>query len=212
MARGAAFSELNSLLEDAVVEDDLFPSSPMLWGIAFRTPQQHIAALWLDSSVTREDDAAIIVPLAQARVLDVFGNEIARSKNNTLRVPLSDAPVFVVSGRALTQQFSARAWSGAKLDGVRPLAVRALPLTQQPPPRQMKKNAPLNQREFVPPAINASMRVQVQNVSNRPSAGTLRLFPPGNFQVRSETQPFRLAAGRNAHLLVPADAVGKPPR
>ena len=195
MARGAAFSELNSLLEDAVVEDDLFPSSPMLWGIAFRTPQQHIAALWLDSSVTREDDAAITVPLTQARVLDVFGNEIARSKNNMLRVPLSDAPVYVVSGRALTQQFAARAWADAKLDGVRPLAVRALPLTQQPPPRQLKKNAPLNKRAFVPQAINASMRVQVQNVSNRPSSGTLRLFPPGNFKLKSETQAYRLAAG-----------------
>jgi hypothetical protein len=198
-ARAAAFAAMTRLLEDASREGELFTASPVLWGATFRntalpgaTPASEpvsaqIAVLWAD---TNQRGVRLQVRLPSARVLNVFGNEIARSRRGVVQVPLSTHPVYVIS--SAPANVNANAWRAAVVEGLEPLAAQLLPLTKAPytTPQAAKSKTPT-----APTSIGHSLGVRLQNVSIKPVAGTLRLQPPPGWKLVREAQSFRLNPG-----------------
>jgi hypothetical protein len=212
-ARAAAFASMTRLLEDASRESELFTASPVLWGATFRntalpgaTPTSapvsaQVAVLWTDS---KQRGVRLQVRLPSARVLNVFGNEIARSRRGVLHVPLSTQPVYVISGSP--DNVNANAWRAVVVEGLEPLAAQLLPLTKVPltaagtTPRAVKpgtKPATKKAAQAAPVSIGQALGVRLQNVSIKPIAGTLRLQPPSGWELVREAQSFRLQAGES---------------
>jgi hypothetical protein len=102
------------------------------------------------------------VRLPSARALNVFGNEIARSQRGVLRVPLSNRPVYVISGAPAN--VNANAWRAAEVEGLEPLAAQLLPLTKMPYTTPAAKPDAKGAKP-VPTSIGHSLGVRLQNIS-----------------------------------------------
>lgn len=173
-AQAAAFAQMSSLLEDAAFEGDIFPNSPALCGALFKAPQGTIALVW----PSREGPVATLkTRLPGARLLDVFGNPLPGGQwNGNLNIPLGAAPVYVISAASPSQV--ALALRGAQVEGIAPVAVRAMPLTQ-----------------IVTDGVPAKIGVRLQNVLLQKQTGTLRLSPPPGWTMVHSAQNFVLWPG-----------------
>jgi hypothetical protein len=145
--------------------------------------------LWTES---KQRGVRLQVRLPSARALNVFGNEIARSQRGVLRVPLSNRPVYVISGAPAN--VNANAWRAAEVDGLEPLAAQLLPLTKMPYTTPVAKPDAKGAKP-TPASIGHSLGVRLQNVSIKPVAGTLRLQPPAGWELVRDAQSFRLEPG-----------------
>ncbi|MDQ3813785.1 MAG: hypothetical protein M3347_07520, partial [Armatimonadota bacterium] len=177
MAQAAAFAAMTRLLEDASFEENLFATSPLLWGAVFRGPSSTIAAVWMAGEVDR---ARLRVNVTQpVEVLDVFGNSVARVRGGTLEIPLGPQPVYLVT--EAPPNVIAASLRSAVLENVAPLAMQVLPLTQRP--KSMPVGAPL------------LLRVRLQNVWQQPVTGILQVTPPPAWSLPRNTVDFTLAPG-----------------
>lgn len=169
-AQAAAFAHLTSLLEDAAFVEDLFPRSPALSGALFQSGQGAIALVWPSRS---GPPAKLKTRLLGARLLDVYGNPLPAGDD--LNIPLSTAPVFIVSNAAP----STVAWAlrNGRVEGIAPVAARALPLTQ------IVTGGPLK------------LNVRLQNMLLQPTSGIVRLAPPAGWILAQNEQKFALGAG-----------------
>ncbi len=169
-AQAAAFSNLTGLLEDAAFVEDLFPRSPALCGALFQVGQGSVAVIWPSRSGS---PAALKTRLLGARILDVFGNSLPAG--NDISIPLGAAPVYVISDAAPATV----AWAlrNGKVDGIAPVAARALPITQ------------------IVSGDPQKLSVRLQNVLLQPATGTLRLNAPAGWTLAQNEQKFALGAG-----------------
>ena len=168
-AQAAAFANLTGLLEDAAFIEDLFPSSPALSGALFQVGKGSVALVWPSRS---GPPATLKARLPGARLLDVFGN--ALPAGDEISIPLGAAPVYIVSDAAP----SSVAWAlrNGKVDGIAPVAARALPLTQ------IVSGGP------------QKISVRLQNMLLQPASGTLRLGAPAGWTLAQNAQKFVLGA------------------
>ena len=169
-AQAAALSQMTKLLEDAAYVEDLFPRSPALCGALFQAGQNSIALIWPARNGTQAPLFKTRLP--GARIFDVFGNPMPGRDQWTL--PLT-APIYIVSSAAP----STLTWGlrNSKIEGITPVAARALPLTQ------VISGAP------------ARIRVRLQNVLLQPASGVVRLKPPPGWMLSRNEQKFALGAG-----------------
>lgn len=183
MARGAAFSTMTRLLEAATFEEDVFPASPLVYGQAFQTPGGTVVALWQASG---HGGARLAARLADASLMDAFGNTVDRARRNRILIPLGAQPVYLLS--SLPPAEVARALRAGTLTDLRPLEAQLLPLTQAPPPIPP---APKKGEPPVAPRL-VGVRVRLQNVGIAPLSGTLRLA-----RLLAAPLPFQLNAGES---------------
>ena len=169
-AQAAAFSNLTGLLEDAAFVDDIFPNSPALSGALFQAGKGSIAVVWPSRS---GPPATLKTRLLGARLLDVFGNTLPASDD--ISIPLGAAPVFVLSDAAPSTVL----WAlrNGKVEGIAPVAARALPITKIVSGEPQK------------------LSVRLQNLLLQPASGTLRLRAPAGWTLAQNAQKFALAAG-----------------
>jgi hypothetical protein len=109
------------------------------------------------------------------QVLDLYGNELQRTRDGRIVLPLGPEPIFVRFDFP-TKLFSA-ACRTAVTEEFTPLAVQLLPLTQRPG------------RVLLP------VRVQLHNIAPQALAGTLRLTPPPGWKLALDVGSFQLAPG-----------------
>ncbi|MBV9867750.1 MAG: hypothetical protein JO316_20555 [Abitibacteriaceae bacterium] len=203
MSRAAAFATVTHLLEDATFEGDLFPQSPTLWGALFHTQTSTIAALWTARDSER---GRLIVPVAQADGLDVFGNVVARARHGSLAISISSTPVYLVSSQ--TPENLNRALHTAKVEGLRPLVAQILPLTQRLRPAssialvrtttatgQGTKAKTANTSKSIANNSRPSLRVRLQNILIQPVSGYLRVTPPHGWTLIADTMRYQLQPG-----------------
>lgn len=171
-AQAAAFSQMTNLLEDAAFVEDLFPRSPALSGALFQAGQGSIALLWPSRS---GPIATLKTRLLGARLLDVFGNPITAGRDGDLTIPLTSAPVYVLSDAAP----STVAWAlrNGQVSGIAPVAARVLPITQVVSGNPQK------------------LSVRLQNLLLQPASGMLRLVAPKGWILAQNEQKFALGAG-----------------
>ncbi len=173
VAQAAAFAAMSKLLEDAAPANALFTHSTALCGALFKVPGGSVALLW----ATREGSIGRLkVALPGAQLLDIFGNALARAENGELAVPLGPSPVYVAS--AAPPAMVARALNAGKIEGIAPLAARALPITQ-----------------IVTDGAPCRLVVRLQNLLPQSLSGTLRLAPPPGWTLARGEQTFSLAGG-----------------
>lgn len=173
VAQVAAFAAMSKLLEDAAPANELFAHSPALCGALFKVPGGSVALLW----ATREGAIGRLkIALPGAQLLDVFGNSLARADNGNLVVPLGPSPVYVSCAAA--PAIVAGALNKGAIEGMAPLAARALPITQN-----VANSAPCR------------LVVRLQNLLPQSLSGTLRLAPPPGWTLARGDQPFALAGG-----------------
>ncbi len=182
----AAWSQMARLLENATSEGALFPDSPLVQSASFRVAATRnsttrIAVLWNDGA--QESSTRLTTRLAGARVLDIFGNEIARSDGDRLSIPLSRNPVYVLADVSSVQ--ADNAWKSAQLEDYDPLGVQVLPFTQT----VQSGNA-----------RDLTLRVRVQNVGIAPFAGTFRASLPKGWKLALDRQDLVLAPGETRVL------------
>jgi hypothetical protein len=148
----------------------LFGSSPLLRGTSFRMRRGHSALLWLERNSNRR---ARLITKLEARVFDLWGNEIGRENKGVLVVPLGIGPVWVQS--VANERTWNRAWQTASLEGTRLLAAQVLPLARE--------------------TGTQALRIRLQNTGIAPLSGTLSLSPPPGWSLSDDDMSFRLAPG-----------------
>ncbi len=111
--------------------------------------------------------------LPGVRVLDVFGNALPTGEETS--IPLGAAPVYIVSDAAPATV----AWAlrNGKVEGIAPVAARALPITQ------IVSGGPLK------------FSVRLQNMLLQPASGTLKVGAPAGWTLAQNEQKFALGAG-----------------
>ena len=176
MASGAAWSQMLRLLENATPEGRLFEPSPLLWGASFRLGSNRIIALWNDADANGK--SRLVTQLEGVRVLDLWGNEIARSDKKKLVIPLSDVPVYVLT--SAPQSEVAKAWRDARWEGTSPIQTQVLPFSR--PIATGTKNLP-------------RVLVRVQNVSWLPFDGRVGIDVPKRWKVANDTLAVKLQPG-----------------
>jgi hypothetical protein len=172
----AAFAAMSSILGGGISEQELLTASPTVQGSGFVTPRGRVAIVWAQ----RNDNPAAraVISLEKSRVLDVWGNEITRERDGRLVVPLGRGPVYVLA--EVRERTWIRAWGSASLEGLRPLAVQVLPLSQDP--------------AAVP---NQTLRVRLQNTGIAPFAGVVALDPPPGWSLSDDETAVKLAPGES---------------
>ena len=192
LAQRAAWNAMVRQIGNALFDVQLFPSAPLLRGMAFEnggeSGKSRVAVIWAERN--HNPHARLVAALPQARLFDIWGNEITRAANAQspyFVVPLGGAPVYVVSDAP--RKVWDRAWRNARLEGLRPLAVQVLALNQNPGPR--------NQDE------SFFLRVRVQNMALTPFRGELQAQPPSGWSLVKNSQPIFLKTGETRVLNFP---------
>ncbi|HEX8833700.1 MAG TPA: hypothetical protein VF719_05840, partial [Abditibacteriaceae bacterium] len=180
-ARAAAFSTLAQMLQNVELRESLFPASPTLRGVSFAGKRGQVGVIWAERNFNSR--ARLVLPLAEARVFDMWGNPVGQTRNGRLIVPLGNGPVYV-TGKTRETTWR-RAWQNAGLEGLRPLAAQILPLTQ------------------LPGSARDALRVRLQNIAIAPMSGVLRIAPPPGWSLAENELPFRLQAGESRVFAFP---------
>ncbi len=181
----AAWSQMARLLEGATGEGTLYPGSPVVQSASFRIASSRIVVLWSDGD--NNSSTRLETRLAGARVLDIFGNEIARSDKDRLVVPLSSNPVYVLADVSPKQ--SRDAWGNATLKSLPAIGVQVLPFTRLIPNGAAPRNL--------------ALRVRVQNIGIAPFQGTFRVGAPKNWLLANDRTDLVLAPGETRVLSFP---------
>ncbi len=179
----AAWSQMARLLEGATNEGALYPDSPVIQSASFRIASTRIVVLWSDGANT--SSTRLDARLVGARVLDIFGNEIARSDKDGLSVPLSQHPVYVLAD--VSQKQEQDAWKNATLRDISPLGVQVLPFT----------------RTVGNALSKTQIRVRVQNIGTEPFKGSFRVAPPKKWKMANDKTDLSLAVGETRVLSFP---------
>lgn len=194
LARGAAFSALNSQLGNAEFHEELFPPSPVIMGAVFGKVQNagSVAVLWTAPGQDgRESKGTLEAWLPDAQVFDVFGNMALAGERRVLNLPLSSQPVFVTSNS--TPEALARGLREGFVTGIDPLAAQLLPLEQ---PIEYDGEMKPKDNKFAPSA-KLALRVRLHNTGIGSVSGTLKLNPPPSWQLEVSSREFELKEGES---------------
>jgi hypothetical protein len=181
MTRATAFAQMTRTLEDTAYSGELFASSPGVWGALFRGPKSNVALVWASpetagSRLVLRFDRTLLSNGTPLRFLDAYGNELLRSRDSRIRVPLREEPIYIEFPFDV-ESFQAAARS-ATVEDTSSLAVQLLPLTQ------------------IPGSDLLTVRVKVQNLLPQAWSGSLRLTPPTGWKLASDVANLKLAIGQ----------------
>jgi hypothetical protein len=196
MARAAAFAHLTRTLEDTAYVGELFPRSPLVWGALFQGTNSHVALIWAAPENVSQDDGgrlvlrfprAIAPEMPPLQVLDLYGNELLRTRERKVALPLGNDAVYVRF--AFEPALFEAATRSAEVQGLTPLAAQVLPITQRPGNRAL------------------AVRVKLQNLVLQPLNVSLKLVAPAGWKLAQETATYQMAPGQTrivAFLATPA--------
>jgi len=193
----AAYAMMTSLLGDARYEGDAWADVPLLDGHLFATPEQRVAVVW--SWVGREaaDNRGVLVfdKGLGLSAMDVVGHPIGIWKGERFILPLSEAPIYLVSVdhsvKALREQLRA-----AQVVGIAPATVHLRSIVRGRSPGK------------------AEVTLWVQSHRPRKLSGRAGLLVPEGWTVSEKKRRFDLEPGAAAEVTfaceMPDDA-GPPP-
>ncbi|MFO8014992.1 MAG: hypothetical protein R6X20_17020 [Phycisphaerae bacterium] len=189
-ASAAVYAWMAHLLADAAYEGDAWDDVPLLHAHVFSTPQQRAAVVW--SWVGGEDgpcDRGVLVfeDGLGLQAMDVVGHPVGIWKGKRLIVPLSEAPVYVVSVDLSAGQLRERLRK-ADILGIAPGTVRVESII----------------RGRVPGKARVTLWVQ----SHRPwkLAGQAGLLLPDGWEARDDKRRFDLEAGHAGEVSFECEA------
>ncbi len=185
----AAYAWMTHLLGDARYEGDAWAEIPLLEGHVFAAPDRRVAVVW--SSVGqgggRGDRGVLVFEGGMGlQAVDVVGHPVGIWKGDRLIVPISEAPVYLVSTDLSAGALRDRL-RGARLIGLAPATVRIESII----------------RGRLPGRVKVTLWVQ----SHRPEklAGRAGLLGPEGWTVRGGKRRFDLEPGEAEEVTFECD-------